>query len=92
MSIEPLRDVRNHFSEVVDRVHQHHERVTVTKNGRPVAVVVSPEDLSALEENLAVLADASALRDIRDGDAAYAHGDVVRGEEAVRALRLQDRT
>lgn len=70
MSIEPLRDVRNHFSEVVDRVHQHHERVTVTKNGRPVAVVVSPEDLSALEENLAVLADESALRDIRDGDAA----------------------
>ena len=68
MSIEPLRDVRNHFSEVVDRVHQHHERVTVTKNGRPVAVVVSPEDLSAQEENLAVLADESALRDIRDGD------------------------
>ncbi|MCT1604349.1 type II toxin-antitoxin system Phd/YefM family antitoxin [Dermacoccus nishinomiyaensis] len=87
MSIEPLRDVRNHFSEVVDRVHQHHERVTVTKNGRPVAVVVSPEDLSALEENLAVLADASALRDIRDGDAAYASDDVVRGANAIRSLR-----
>ena len=31
------------------------------------------------------------MRDITEGDDAYAHGDV-RGEDAVRALRLQDRT
>lgn len=35
MSTEPLRDVRNHFSDVIDRVEQQHERVTVTRNGRP---------------------------------------------------------
>ena len=49
MSTEPLREVRANFSDVVDRVSKHHERVTVTKNGRPVAVVMSPDDLAALE-------------------------------------------
>ncbi|MGE9782091.1 type II toxin-antitoxin system Phd/YefM family antitoxin [Janibacter sp. CX7] len=87
MSIEPLREVRNHFSDVVDRVEREHERVTVTRNGRAVAVVISPDDLSELEETLAVLSDADALADIREADAAYRSGDVVRGVEAVRALR-----
>ena len=57
MSVQPLRDVRNHFSDVVDRVEHHHERVTVTRNGRAVAVLISPEDLAALEETLDVLSD-----------------------------------
>lgn len=87
MSAEPLRDVRNHFSEFIDRVEQHHERVTVTRNGRPVAVLISPEDLASLEETLDVLSDAEALADIREADTAYARGEVVRGAEAVRKLR-----
>ncbi len=87
MSTEPLREVRNHFSEVVDRVEHHHERVTVTRNGRPVAVLISPDDLAALEETLDVLSDAEASADIREADAAYARGDVVRGVDAVRNLR-----
>lgn len=87
MSAEPLRDVRNHFSEVIDRVEHHHERITVTRNGRPVAVLISPQDLAALEDTLDVLSDAEALADIREADVAYTQGDVVRGAEAVRKLR-----
>ncbi len=87
MSIEPLREVRDHFSDVVDRVEREHERVTVTRNGRAAAVIISPEDLAELEETLAVLSDPLALADIREADAAYAAGDVVRGVDAVRALR-----
>ena len=87
MSAEPLRDVRDHFSEVVARVERHHERVTVTRNGRPVAVLISPADLAELEETLDVLSDAEALADIREADAAYASGDVVRGVDAVWNLR-----
>lgn len=71
----------------MDRVEQHHERLVVTRNGRPAAVLISPEDLAQLEETIAVLSDADALADIREADAAYARGDVVRGIEAVRGLR-----
>jgi antitoxin YefM len=87
MGIEPLREVRDHFSDVVDRVEHEHERVTVTRNGRAAAVIISPDDLAQLEETLDVLSDPDALADIREADAAYARGDVVRGVDAVRALR-----
>lgn len=87
MSTKPIREVRDHFSEVVERVEREHERVTVTRNGRPAAVILSPEDLAQLEETLDVLSDAEALADIREADAAYRRGEVVRGVDAVRGLR-----
>jgi antitoxin YefM len=87
MSAEPLPAVRDHLSEVVDRVEKQHERVTITRNGRAAAVLISPEDLAELEETLSVLSDPGALADIREADASYDRGDVVRGVEAVRRLR-----
>jgi len=59
----------------------------VTRNGHVAAVVISPEDLAQLEETIAVLSDPEALADIREADAAYARGDVLRGVDAVRRLR-----
>lgn len=87
MSTESLRAVRDHLSQVVDRVEFHHERVILTRNGHAAAVLISPEDLAQLEETLDVLGDPDALADIREADAAYARGDVVRGTDAVRQLR-----
>lgn len=86
MRTESLRQVRDHLSEVVGRVEREHERVTLTRNGRPAAVLISPDDLAQLGETLEVLGDPEALAEIREADAAYARGDVVRGVEAVRAL------
>lgn len=86
MTAEPLRSVRDHLSEVVDRVEHHHERVVITRNGHDAAVLISPDDLAGLEETLSVLSDPEALADIREADAAYARGDVLRGVEAIRRL------
>lgn len=87
MTSEPLRAVRDHLSEIVDRVEREHDRVLITRNGRDAAVLISAEDLAELEETLSVLADPEALADIREADAAYAREEVIRGAEAVRALR-----
>ena len=54
MTVLPLGDVKSHLSEIVGRVHDHHERVTVTVHGRPSAILIAPEDLEALEETLEI--------------------------------------
>lgn len=87
MSIEPLRTVRDHLSEFVDRVEHEHERIVLTRNGHAAAVLISPEDLAQLEETIDILSDPQALADIREADQAYARGDVIRGVQAVRRLR-----
>lgn len=87
MTVVPFREARQHLSDILDRVERQHERITITRNGRPAAVVLSPDDLAALEETLDVLSDPEALADIREADAARAQGDVVRGIDAVRNLR-----
>lgn len=86
MTTESLRTVRDQFSEFVERVQRQHERVTVTKNGRPAAVLVSVEDLDALEETLAILSDPDAMKAIRAGEAALIDGDAVEGVDALRGL------
>ncbi len=47
-----LADVRTKLSRYVDEVVRTHERVTITKNGKRAAVLISAEDLDALEETL----------------------------------------
>lgn len=87
MTTDSLRNVKDRFSEFVDRVDREHERIVVTRNGRPAAVIISPEDLDSLEETLAILGDTAAVRKLAQAEAAVATGDVVRGVEAVRSLR-----
>lgn len=67
MDTLPLADVKNRLSEVVERVASENDRVTITRNGRPAAVLVSPTDLASLEETLAVLGDAKELAALRRG-------------------------
>lgn len=71
----PLAEIKAHLSEVVDRVESRHERVTLTRNGRPAAVLISPEDLEALEDTLDILSDPDAVREIEK-----ARKDIARGK------------
>jgi len=85
-----VADAKAHFSELVSRVGSQHDRVTVTVHGRPTAVLLAVDDLEALEETIAVLSDAAALRALAEADSELARGegeneDALR--EAMRARR-----
>jgi prevent-host-death family protein len=67
METLPLADVKNRLSEVVDRVASQNDRVTITRNGRPAAVLMSPDDLESLEETLSVLSNPKELARLRRG-------------------------
>lgn len=77
METVTLSEVRSTLSSVVERVEATHERVTITRNGRPAAVLISPDDLDALEETLDVLSDPNTMRRLREGEAAVDVGDVI---------------
>lgn len=47
-AFSPLAEAKTHLPELVARVAEHHERVTVTVHGRPTAVLVAVDDLEAL--------------------------------------------
>jgi len=61
----PLANVKAHLSEIVDQVESRHDRVVLTRNGRPAAVILSPDDLEALEETLDLLSRPGAMEEIQ---------------------------
>jgi len=65
---------------MVDRVERTHDRITLTRNGRPAAVLISPEELASLEDTLELLADPDAMKQLRRSRSAHAAGDYVTGD------------
>ena len=87
----PLADVKNHLSEVVDRLQREHGRVVITRHGHPAAVVISVEDLESLEETLDVMDSAALLSDIRESltELGTADAPVLSKDEALRLISGQ---
>lgn len=77
----PLAEVKAKLSEMVDRVEHTHDRITVTRHGRPAAVLISPDELASLEDTLDLLSDPGAMVQLRRAQAAVEAGDYVTGDE-----------
>jgi len=79
----PLADVKNRLSEVVVQVESQRARVTITKHGRPAAVVISIDDLESLEETLRILSDPQLLEQVRGARKEENDPVVMTKEEAI---------
>lgn len=77
----PLAQVKSKFSEMIDRVEHTHDRIVVTRNGRPAAVMISPDDLASLEDTLEMLSDPEAMRELTEAKRAADTGDFITGDE-----------
>jgi antitoxin YefM len=90
MEMTSLADAKARLSELVATVAGTWERVVITKNGRPVAVLMSVEDLEALVETLEVLSDPEAMTAIRASeqpDAEWTTGEEMASIMAKRSGR-----
>jgi prevent-host-death family protein len=83
-----LATVKARLSAFVDSVEGTHERIVITRNGVPAAVLISPEDLESLEETIALLSDPEAMAEIDEAQRGIAKGDVV----DVAAVKMRPRT
>lgn len=68
MEITSLADAKNRLSELVAAVEGTWERVVITKNGRPAAVLIAPDDLESLLETLDVLSDPETMAAVREAE------------------------
>jgi prevent-host-death family protein len=87
MTTESLADVKANLSRYVDQVEQQHERVTITRNGRPAAVLISPEDLAVLEDTLAVLSDPETMHQLAENERAWDRGEYTDQDDMAKILR-----
>jgi antitoxin YefM len=86
MQTIPLADAKARLSAVLDEVRDTHERVVITRNGRPEAVLMAVTDLEALEETLDLLSSPGAVEQIRQAEADLAAGQGVDADELRRQL------
>ncbi len=77
MTITSLAKVKAQLSAFVDSVNGTHDRVVITRNGEPAAVLIAPDDLEALEETIAILSDPQAMAEIAEAEADIAAGNLV---------------
>lgn len=70
MAVIPLTDAKARLNELVEETALTHERVTITRHGRPAAVLIAVEDLEAMEETLFWQSQPGAHEDLQAGRSA----------------------
>lgn len=63
----PLAEAKAKLSRLVDRVAETDEEILITRNGRPAAVLVSPDEYESWKETRAVQSDRELIQEIRRG-------------------------
>lgn len=74
MKTLPLAEVKAKLSRLLDRVAETDEEILITRNGRPAAVLVSPDEYEAWKETQAIRSDRELMTEIRRGLRALRRG------------------
>ena len=62
-----LSEAKAKLSALVEDIEQRDEEVVITRNGRPAAVLVSPDEYDSWKETQAVRSDKALMAEIRAG-------------------------
>jgi antitoxin YefM len=62
-----VSEAKMKLSGLIDRVNATDEEIVITKNGRPAAVLVSPEEFESLKEMVAIRSDLALMKEIERG-------------------------
>jgi len=62
-----LSEAKMKFSSIVDMVSSTDEEIVITKNGRPAAIIISPDEYESIKETASIRSDAALMKEIRRG-------------------------
>lgn len=71
-----LSEAKMKLSALVEAMQTDEEEILITKNGKPAAVLVSPDEFDSWRETQGVLFDAELMAEIRRGLATLRQQDV----------------
>jgi prevent-host-death family protein len=69
-----LSEAKMKLSALAEAVNATDEEVVITKNGRPVAVLVSPDEFESWRETTRVQSDSDLMQEIKKGLASLKKG------------------
>ena len=67
MKTMSLSEVKIKLSRLVDVVRDTDEEVMITKNGRPAAIIISPDEYDSWRETIAIRSDAELMKEVKKG-------------------------
>jgi prevent-host-death family protein len=67
MKTMPLSEVKTKLSKLVHAVERRDEVVSITRNGKPVAIIISNDEYEGWRETVEIMRDAKFMREIRKG-------------------------
>ncbi len=62
-----LSEAKMKLSALLDSIMLTDEEVVITKNGRPAAVLISPDEFESLRETIAIRSDKELMDEIKKG-------------------------
>ena len=62
-----LSEAKMKLSELIEKVQSTDAEVVITKNGRPAAVLVSPDEFEGWRETIAIKSDEDLMTEIKKG-------------------------
>lgn len=88
MKTLPLSEAKDKLSGLVEEVDSTHEIITITRHGRPAAVLMSADDLESLHETIYWLSKPGIRETLAEAEADIAAGTTVGSDELRRRLGL----
>jgi len=67
MKILSLSEAKIKLSELIEQVYSTDEEIVITKNGRPAAILISPDDYEGWKETIAIKSDPDLMKEIKRG-------------------------
>jgi antitoxin YefM len=62
-----LSEAKIKLSRLIDKVNTTNEEIVITKNGRPAAILVSPDEFEGWRETLFLRSNPQFLKEIEEG-------------------------
>lgn len=81
MKTMPLSEAKDKLSGLVDEAESTHEMITITRHGRPAAVLMAADDLDSLQETVQWLSQAGLAQSLATAERELVEGETISGND-----------